>query len=534
MRTTRSLVALVPVLALAACGGPGGGGGTDGGTPARCPTSTKAAAGLAITDLGAVKGHTEGSTYAFLGIPYAAPPVGDLRWKPPADAACLTGTLQANAFSSMCEQLDVNGHATGSEDCLYLNVWTPTGAKPGDKLPVLFFIHGGSNINGSASATVLGAQLYDGANLATAANAVVVTINYRLGPFGFYALPGLAAEDPNGSAGDYGILDQLKALEWVKANAAAFGGDPAHVLLFGESAGAIDTCAIYASPLGKGLFSAALMESGLCDGTPFDTLANREQWATSSLSQVGCDSASDPVACMRAVPASQIVEGLKPVGGIAGGDNFGVTIDGYVVPKMPLDALKAGEQNHVPFLMGTNADEGALFVGNVPNASTYEADVHFFFGQAAGDKVLQEYPATDYPSPKAAEIQVITDVAFTCPTRRALDAASQSQTEPVRRYFFTHVTSGTIQPTHGVELFYLFDHAKDVGITPTAGEQKIVTAMQQGWKNLASTGDPNGTGVPQWAPYTDAVRQTLVFDDPITTQVGVRESKCDFWDALGF
>ena len=128
---------------------------------------------------------------------------------------------------------------------------------------------------------------------------------------------------------------------------------------------------------------------------------------------------------------------------------------------------------------------------------------------------------------------MVTDVAFTCPTRRALNAASKSQSEPVRRYFFTHMTGGTVAPTHGVELFYLFDHAADIGFSLTPGEQKIVTAMQQGWKNLAATGDPNGDGVPQWAPYTDAVRQTLVFDDPITTTVGVRESKCDFWDSLG-
>ena len=280
--------------------------GDDGGVPGtECPAAGAAEPGLVPTSSGWVRGSTtDTGTWSFRGIPYAAAPVGDLRFRPPAPAACAPTEIAATDFGAMCPQFEgeeegiATGRIVGDEDCLTLNVWTPPDyGERTSALPVLFFIHGGGNTAGSSSKRVGGQAMYDGERLAASNEAVVVTINYRLGPLGYLTLPSLAAESEHASAGNYGLLDQIAALAWVRDNIGAFGGDPARVLVFGESGGAVDTCMMVATPLAAGLFSAALMESGACAA---QSGAERQSQGAELAAAAGCDGA-DEVACLRAL-----------------------------------------------------------------------------------------------------------------------------------------------------------------------------------------------------------------------------------------
>jgi para-nitrobenzyl esterase len=231
---------------------------------ASCAAATTGDPTVVATSFGAIRGTSQGGVLTFKGVPYAAPPVGDLRWRNPAPHDCWTDARDANAFGNQCPQIR-SASVVGDEDCLTLNVWAPQGAASNGALPVMFFLLGGGNVQGSTSEQLAnGTYLYDGAVLAQKGNAVIVTANYRLGALGFLAHPALTADAGQTTHGNYGIMDQIAALQWVQQNISNFGGDPARVLLFGESAGANDTCILLASPLGAGLFSRALMESPIC------------------------------------------------------------------------------------------------------------------------------------------------------------------------------------------------------------------------------------------------------------------------------
>jgi para-nitrobenzyl esterase len=243
-----------------ATAGAGGGGA--------CTTDVMPGDGVVVTDHGAVRGVVSGDTYAYRGIPYAAPPVGPLRWRPPAPAACFDGVRDAAMFGARCPQTSDNGEGevVGDEDCLQLNVVTPRAASA-EPRPILFWIHGGGFQSGSSSNETFGVNIYDPQEVVERTGVIVVTINYRLGPLGWLAHPTLAAEDSHQSTGNYGHLDQIAALAWVKANARAFGGDPDRVTIYGESAGGASVCNLISSPLAAGLFSGAIMQSGGCDAT---------------------------------------------------------------------------------------------------------------------------------------------------------------------------------------------------------------------------------------------------------------------------
>jgi para-nitrobenzyl esterase len=302
------------MFALAACGGDptgpaasldGGGIGTDASAPAsRCVAVPSAPDDplVVVTEAGELRGTDVGAASAFLGIPYAAPPVGEGRFRPPAAHACWEGVRPALAFGRVCPQLLASGGRFGDEDCLAANVWTPE-ARATTPRPVMVFIHGGAYLTGSGHQDLAfenSGNLYDGATLATEQGAVVVTFNYRLGALGFFAHPALVAEDAHGSAGNYGTLDQIALLQWVQTNIRAFGGDPDRVMIFGESAGGLSTCLLLATPLARGLFHGALVESGGCQvATAASRLAQGEDIAD----RLGCDDA----ACLRARPASDYV-----------------------------------------------------------------------------------------------------------------------------------------------------------------------------------------------------------------------------------
>src|SRR6266496_4045401 len=314
------------------------------------------------TDSGIVEGKEVGPVRAFLGIPYAAPPVGDLRWKPPAAVAKWTGVRKATEFGARCLQGKVFGDmnfrdAAGSEDCLFLNVWLPAKAA-GAKLPVMVWIYGGGFVAGSTSEA-----RQDGTNLAQQ-GVVVVSMNYRLGIFGFFVHPELAKESGRNAAGNYGLLDQLAALHWVHDNIAEFGGDPENVTIFGESAGSFSVSAQMASPLAKGLFQKAIGESGgafYSGGLSFEPLSVREE---KDLKTVSAKLGVSTLAELRAIPAQKLLDAFAPPQ--SQGFDFGPDVDGYFLPELVPAIFAAGKQNDVPLLAGWNHDEGSFEVAFSP------------------------------------------------------------------------------------------------------------------------------------------------------------------------
>ena len=514
-------------LVLAACG-------DDSGAPAQpdaaapdaalpdaaagCGTGIAPVAGLVITESGAQQGVATTNGFAWKGIPYAAAPTGDLRWRPPQAPTCASGVRDAGPFGSICLQLDSNNQPTGAEDCLFLNVWAPQNA---NNLPVMFFIHGGGNAQGAGSLSV-----YDGTALA-GHGVVVVTINYRLAQMGFLAFDALENENTQHVAGNYGTLDQIAALQWVRRNITAFGGDPSKIMIFGESAGGVDVCTLVASPLARGLFVKALMESGGCFQK---TLADALATGRMVVQMAGCDTASDVATCMRTLPPNTVLQTLAPeVNGLVS-PPYQPNVDGYVLLQSPYAALLAGAHNHVPFIVGSNANETSRMVPNVTTDAQYMAALQSLYGSNAS-AIYQHYPSASYASPKAALTQATTDGRFVCPARIiARAAATGQQDQPVYRYFFTHgLDHGVAQPYgafHGLELFFVFGTASTTGYVPSATEDQLATDMETAWSNFAKNGDPG------WPTYDAQLDRTEVLDEPFATQNGIRSSLCDFWETL--
>ncbi len=481
--------------------------------------------GAVLTESGAVRGAASGGATAYRGVPFAAPPVGDLRWRPPAPAAPWTGVRDATAFGAICPQLDDSGAPTGAEDCLFLNVYAPAPA-PASPLPVLFFIHGGGNAQGASSI-----PYYDGSVFAGTGRAVVVTANYRLSSLGWLAQPYLSAENARGGSGNYGLFDLLAALRWVGRNAAAFGGDPSRVTVFGESAGAVNTCSLLASPFAKGLFAGALMESGGCRQPP---VADVVTFGSTLSANALCASAPDPAACMRGKSAAALLAALPPEVSVVSstGQLWGPAVDGFALPESPEAALLHGTQNKVPFAVGANADETGAAAPALPTEAAYRALVTSQLG-ALAPVVLARYPASAYPTPTKAYVALTTDARFVCPARRIARAAAAGGSPAVYRYFFSYPANRLYGATHGVELPFVFGTLDAVPFyTPEAAARALSDAMNAAWGRFAAAGDPNGAGVPAWPRYDPARDATLVWDSPSFAQDGIRTSACDFWDAL--
>jgi len=472
------------------------------------------------TTHGPIQGQNIEGTNRFLGVPFSAPPAGDLRFFPPQPHQPWTAPRLANQFPPPCPQRD-GDKVTGNEDCLYLNIWAPDNAR---NLPVLFFIHGGGNVQGSASGEGPGRALYDGARLAQEQRVVVVTTQYRLGALGFLVHPALEAESPRGTSGNYGNLDQIAALEWTRDNIARFGGDPARVLLFGESAGAVNTCALLASPLARGLFSAALMQSGSCLATAHERATAAGQEFTEKL---GCNSAE----CLRGMSAEEIVlaqnsDVIRRDGSIR--TSFGPSVDGWLLPAAPLETIERGQHNRVPFIVGANADETASMVQPLTEAA-YRLAISGMFGPAVGALVLSQYPASAFGSPREALVAVTTDAQFVCPSRTIARTVAEAQSEPVFRYFFTHypAAAATRGAFHGLELAYLFQH-----FTEGAADLLVQKALAEYWTSFADSGSPNGTAAAPWPRYVPPADTYLELAAPPRPGTGVRTGKCDFWERL--
>jgi para-nitrobenzyl esterase len=490
------------------------------------------------TDKGKVQGVLDDITRKpiFLGIPYAAPPTGALRWKAPAPATAWSGVRKADQFGSRCPQVDDSVWSKPtpySEDCLYLNVWTP--ATGSGRRAVMFYIHGGGFLAGDSGDMGLG-PLLNGAHLAAERDVVVVTINYRLGALGFLVHPSLAAEN-GGLSGNYGILDMIAALKWVQANIEKFGGDPKKVMIFGHSAGATATCAVLASPLAKDLFSSAAIQSGWCGAATMDERRTAGKAVAEKLGCRGED--ANGAACLRRLQPRNL---LREVG--AFDRNYyifapwrtshtltaGATVDGYVLPDVPLNMLKAGTHNHVPLIIGSTHDEFEFFIADLFKIITCNDHVDYIRKQFQTDAnaVLLRYPCP-FGFARGASVQAGGDFYFTCPMRRAARAATVSQTEPVYQYLFSYpVNSITlIKASHLSDIPYVFGTFLE-----TATPAYWYRHMELYWTKFAETGDPNGQGLVTWSRYDRSQDNYMNFGLHIAEEKNLKDGKCDFWDTL--
>ena len=502
---------------------------------------------VVITGGGAVRGTTAGTVDEFLGIPYAAPPTGDLRWRPPQPPARWWGVRDATQFAPSCPQPPSPFAPPGpfSEDCLYLNVYTPGrdadhrlprgGGEDG--LPVLVWIHGGGLTEDAG-------RSYDGSKLA-ADGTVVVTINYRLGALGFLAHPALASR-PDGSAGNYGLMDQQAALRWVRDNIRHFGGDPRNVTIAGESAGGLSVLAQMVSPGSRGLFQKAIIQSGsfALNQRP---LADAEAAGEAFAAQAGCP--DQTAACLRLLPVSDLVNpNFVEIPGV---------VDGKVLTEPIGAALAGGQFARVPVLNGTNHDEERIFVTigltvsqgtDVPipeqpvTTSNYQTDIAAALGVAAARAaaIAAEYPPAAYPSPPVAFSALVGDASFACPALQ-IDQLT-SQRVPSYAYEFNDdnappVFSGPIIPppvaTHASELQYLFDLPNAPVPTPlSAGQQALAASMRAAWANFAARGSPATRAVP-WPAFGAGSAQMLSLVPPQPqpeTDFSARHH-CPFWAA---
>jgi para-nitrobenzyl esterase len=461
----------------------------------------------------------------FKGIPFAAPPVGDLRWRPPQPARRWDGVRAADKFSANCMQRQAGGGAFPpyggdrsatemSEDCLYLNVYT-TAASANDKRPVMVWIHGGAYTSGAGA-------IYQGEDLARK-GVVVVTVNYRLGVFGFLAHPELTKESPNHSSGDYAFLDQIAALKWVQKNVAAFGGDPARVTIFGESAGSWSVNNLVATPLSKGLFQRAIGESG-GQFTITRTLAEAEQAGAKFAESAGATSLS----ALRAMPAAAVNS--------ANGFQTAATVDGWVFPQDVMSIFKAGKQNDVPVIIGSNANEGSIFTPETVTGESFKTQSQRQYGTDA-DAFLKLYPFTSDQEARAAQAASMRDRTFGWEMRTWARLQTQTGKSKVYLYYLSHVpplaNAAWLGAQHGAEIPYAFNwpNGKHSTIVPwTDSDKKLAEQISSYWVNFATTGDPNGKDLPKWNAYSVKDDQLMGFADAPAMTAVPHKAALDFLD----
>jgi para-nitrobenzyl esterase len=460
---------------------------------------------------GTLKGVDQGGIFSYKGIPFAAPPAGDLRWKAPQPAEGWTGVRNADTFAPGCVQDSSMSAMTGapanfSEDCLYLNVWT--GAKTADeKRPVMVWIHGGAFVGG-----MTGTPMFDGTKFAQK-GVVLVSVAYRLGVFGFMAHPELSRESGKGS-GTYGIQDMIAGLQWVKNNIARFGGDPSRVTIFGESAGGIAVGMLSAAPPAKGLFQRAISESGgsfapprIADeaGENVPSLKLAESNGESFLKKLGVAD----IKAARALPAERIQEAT---GGGMDGVRFWPVADGYVIPGDPYELYEKGLFNDTPILAGTNSNEGGLFMRGPATPESFEKQIRSGYGERA-DVILKAYPhATDAEAARASA-DVFREFAFAWPTWAWARMQSRMGTGKAFVYYYDHRTPASPDgANHGAEVSYVFGNFGGPGGEPQPEDLALSNLIQSYWINFAATGDPNGTGLPDWPNFTEKDQKVMYFD----------------------
>lgn len=474
------------------------------------------------TSSGAVKGVATSTFDEFLGLPYAAPPVRELRFAPPARPASWQGVRDASRQSPACLQFEPTGvreEQAVSEDCLYLDLYRPRNATR--KLPVMVWFHGGGNTQGTG-------VIYGGGTPAAKTGTIVISVNYRLGALGFLAHPALSSVTPGGS-GNYARMDQLASLRWVQANVARFGGDPDNVTIYGQSAGGGAVCDMLAMPSAKGLFDKAIIESSACM-TPRNTLAAGEQSGLTFATAVGCTDPATVVTCLRkAWPGKLIANQANYLGGAKVGG---------LIPESPADAIADGTWNAVPVLTGSTYSENRLLstalAGITPQG--YVDLVNKTYGAKAA-QVLALYPLSKFTSPYDAITQVQTDAGNAC--RVELTAQATEDKAPTYRYEFNDPTSPTLygfripgedmSNGHSAELAYLFDFT--LGEAPlTATQERLADQMMRYWAAFAHNGNPNFRGAPQWPAYDgQKVMQLRAGGASKVITTLQAEHNCTFW-----
>jgi len=465
---------------------------------------------------GLIEGREEGPVTVFKAIPFALPPVGELRWRGPQPPLPWAGIRKADAFAPICPQdgASVPGapKEPTSEDCLYLNVWAPSHGH-GAKLPVMVWIYGGGFSTGSASM-----PLYWGDQLALR-GVLLVTVSYRVGAFGFMAHPELSSESPDHVSGNYGLLDQVAALKWVQRNIGAFGGDPHCVTIFGQSAGSSSVCLLVASPSAKGLFQRAIAESGgvfaplaAVPGAEVILLKGAEKKGLEIQKKLGAASLAD----MRRLPASEILKA---------GQNMPwmFLIDRHVLSRQPYDVLSAGDQVDVPLLLGTNGDEGRPFLeGTTVTASSFRPDLSRTILAYIPASVLAHYPSGSDEEAYASRAALERDVRFGWDAWTWAKFQSTTGSAAVYYYHFAHLppaASGSPWARwgagHWAELPYVFGHPGQAPGPWSPEDHALSDTMMGYWTNFAKHGDPNGPGLPVWPRFTSAQPQVLHFDSAI-------------------
>jgi para-nitrobenzyl esterase len=485
---------------------------------------------LVRTDSGLVQGVVEGGLRIFRGIPYAAPPVGDLRWRPPAPPNRWTGVRDASSFGNMCIQIDNAGALTGSEDCLFLNVFSAASGHV-RRQPVMVFLHGGNARHSTHQAP------FDAPPLAMH-GVIVVTAEYRLGALGFFAHPLLVAEGD--SAGNYGLMDQIEALRWVQENIEAFGGDPERVMVFGLSSGGFYVQALLASPLARGLFSRAGIESNAIVFGQLGDLASAEAGDAPLVTLLGCDGAADVLACLRAIPAETVVRNQSgiPLG-------LGPILELRVLPADPFAVLQK-EGSPVPLLLGSTREETSV-AGDDPTVpldnNGYTATVHAEFdpfGPGVADQVLFLYPASAYDLPVYALIDVDSDYGVTCRVRNVALAAASEHESPVWRYLFTHrfendPVLNVYRAFHVAESYFVFGNLQNVlgsPYAPSAAEVKLSEHLMEYWARFAANGNPNGPHQVHWPHYDGKRELILELDDTPKPLARYHVPQCDYLSTL--
>lgn len=476
-----------------------------------------ASAQIVRTEQGRLAGARDEGVASFLGVPYAAAPVGELRWRPPQPAPRWRGVRRATAFAPACMQTGVSMSGEPpprtSEDCLYLNVWTPS-PRERAPAPVMVWIHGGGYTNGSAAL-----PLYHGDRLARR-GVVVVSIAYRLGPLGFLAHPDLTAE--LGSSGNYALMDQIAALRWVQQNIAAFGGDPGNVTVFGQSAGAMSISLLMASPRARGLFHRAIAQSGgvfePLQLAPHYGLANAERDGVDYASSLGAGS----IAALRRLPAERLLEGAARRVGHP-------VIEPAILPMSPYDAYVSGHQMNIPVLVGSNAEEANSLVDlDQVTAQSFSDAIARAWGPLP-PALLNAYPFSDDAGARIARAGFERDLRF------GWDMWSWARLQaraPQSAYYYRFsrhppFPAGSLRErwgaSHFAELWYVFDHLDQENWDWTAQDRRLADAMARYWVNFARSGDPNGEGLPHWPAFTHDEGQVL----DLGNVIGVRPAPVD-------
>ena len=504
------------------------------GLLAAAPTATAQIQDPVQLDSGLISGGATSQTgiRVFRGIPFAAPPVGDLRWRPPQPVATWDGVREADEFGNVCIQPPGVGRLNIAvladsppldEDCLYLNVWS--GADSADeRRPVMVYAFGGAFTEGGGSVA-----LYDGTRLAEK-GAVVVTLNYRLGPFGFFVHPELAAESEHNAAGNYGLMDVVAVLHWVQANIAEFGGDPGNVTLFGQSAGAMMVAVLAASPEANGLFHRGIAQSAGWMGltvTPMRTRAQAGQQGLEAAEELGAPS----VAELRALPADEVTS-LRGVG---------IIVDGWVIPEDLTPVFEEGRQNDVDVLVGSTRDEGSFFAGG-PSAEEWENQIRGRWGDLA-ERVLELYPSEQVADSFPALFS--DELAW---QMRLLGERQADNGNRAYAYLFAYtppVDPGkpSLGSAHAAEIPYVFNNLGQLPLYPDNSSPELAAASGSGqalaelmstyWVNFARSGDPNGEGLPEWPRFVDLMSSpAMVLGEEAAPESALPTEKFALFNAL--